>query len=997
MAFQHSTWNQDSFGQDPFTKELCHILFEQSQEGVLLMNGSGKIVAANEPAAQILGYCSEELSGISWESIVPWSQRPTMLSRFRSLLVGDSTSYVQAMIAKDGNSLWATLRLRRLSNQQILVYINQFTDIYRNQQNLIYPSSLIYENLEITSNAANVATFSGYSPDEPNFTLNILNSIPANDLQTLNQQLWRSLRYNHSFQCLFLYNHPSLGTRRLEVFYTPAPMQRSGFMWYGQVRDIQTNEELAISLRYIGYDSMIAQDATIRMDLECRIFYWDAMAELLYGYRANEVIGKDISIILPFPNDDSIPPVMYEEIQRFAYWEGERFHVKNNGQTFVAHERIDQVFDAGNTPIGYILKTYDANDYYRNEQGLREYLNESHRISRSGQDSPMVLFVYDVSRNEVVIQNENSYWDFSSIKKIYSLDEYFQLHEKNMSYADAQALRRLLSTSAPIQYQYQYHHPNLGVRWYELKAIPEILNGTEIIWYGSIDDISIYNHTNNLLQYQQIILQSVTDAIVITDVNHTVLTWNKGAERIFGWSDRETLGKQLDMFVDLSKNAQNPAFQAEEHITYEEWQNHKDGSEIFLMITRSLLTGTEENDFRHFIYVCRDLSYFKKSTLQLEYQANLLKNVTDAVFACDMNSIITDWNTGAERIYGWTAEEAIGSNISILTDSPDPDIKKDDFDRTLRPRVLERGHVRTEVNRVHRDGRKIGIVASISLLRDAHGKPVGFVNIGYDITKIRETQELQKRIEEQLQQAQRFASLGRMAKGIAHNFNNALTVIQGYSELIQGDFPPDHPIQHDLQQITVATQQAASMNRHLLEISRNSLLKPTLVKLNDLFDNFIPLAQRLLAKNIKFDYEIEPDLWPIYIDAAHLEQSLMNLVLNAQDAMPDGGTVRLVARNVPHDSDKHADLIHDSVEILVCDTGFGITDSIKPHVFEPFFTTKEVGQGVGLGLSLVYSTIQLSNGSVSVHDGPDGVGACFEILLPRSDGMEAYQELQIGK
>jgi two-component system cell cycle sensor histidine kinase/response regulator CckA len=244
-----------------------------------------------------------------------------------------------------------------------------------------------------------------------------------------------------------------------------------------------------------------------------------------------------------------------------------------------------------------------------------------------------------------------------------------------------------------------------------------------------------------------------------------------------------------------------------------------------------------------------------------------------------------------------------------------------------------------------------------------------------------------KRLEEELRQAQKMEAVGRLAGGIAHDFNNLLTVITGYSDLLllNGDLPASG--RDMLQQIKKAGDRAAALTRQLLAFSRRQMLVPEVIDLNSLVTSFSQMLRRVIGEDIELILHLEPKLDAVTADPGQVQQVIMNLVVNARDAMPRGGRLTIQTANVSLDDDlqqRHAVAKPGPFALLsITDTGTGITPEVKEHLFEPFFTTKGVGKGTGLGLSTVYGIVKQSNGLIEVVSEP-GHGACFRVYLPQA-------------
>ncbi len=258
------------------------------------------------------------------------------------------------------------------------------------------------------------------------------------------------------------------------------------------------------------------------------------------------------------------------------------------------------------------------------------------------------------------------------------------------------------------------------------------------------------------------------------------------------------------------------------------------------------------------------------------------------------------------------------------------------------------------------------------------------------VRRERRVLEEQRQLERQLAESQKMEAIGKLAGGVAHDFNNMLTAILGYSSLIAEDAPPNSPFREHADQIRRAAESAGALTQKLLAFSRRQVLQTNQFDFAAMLDNMLLLVRRVIGVDIMVVSEAEPGLWPVLADPTQVEQSIVNLAINARDAMPEGGTLRIVARNAPRpDGERRADgdvRPGDYVQIVVTDTGTGMDDATRARVFEPFFTTKPQGKGTGLGLSTVYGFVRQCGGHIGVTTAP-GQGSSFELLLPRAPDL----------
>ena len=360
---------------------------------------------------------------------------------------------------------------------------------------------------------------------------------------------------------------------------------------------------------------------------------------------------------------------------------------------------------------------------------------------------------------------------------------------------------------------------------------------------------------------------------------------------------------------------------------------------------------------------------------KLREQAALLDITTDAILVKDLDKRIRFWNKGAENLYGWKAVEAIGKNISQLLYRAETLSQLQNIQESLTECESWQG----ELTQVHKEGKEIIVASRWTLMRDQHGQPKSILTVNTDITE-------KKQLEAQFLRAQRLESIGTLAGGIAHDLNNILTPILTAAQLLQLKLPnTDERSQQMFQTIETNAKRGAGLVKQVLQFARGVEGKRTIVQVNHLFSEIKQIVQETFPKSIEFSTNIKSDLWAIVGDATHLHQVLMNLVVNARDAMTSGGTLSICAENVFIDEHYARMNLEASVGphivISVTDTGVGMSPEIVDRIFEPFFTTKDFGKGTGLGLSTVRGIIKSHGGFVNVYS-KFGRGTEFKVFLP---------------
>ncbi len=365
----------------------------------------------------------------------------------------------------------------------------------------------------------------------------------------------------------------------------------------------------------------------------------------------------------------------------------------------------------------------------------------------------------------------------------------------------------------------------------------------------------------------------------------------------------------------------------------------------------------------------------REAEATLQQQAALLDKAHEGMIVRDLDHRIQFWNKGAERIFGWTRDEAIGrAKHELLYDDPS-------VFHHANQHVFELGEWNGIVEQTRKDGERIKVQANWTLIRDSDGAPQSVFCIVSDVTD-------RLSLEEQLKQSQRLEAIGQLTGGVAHDFNNLLTVVLGNSEALVERLS-DQPALRHLAQITLTVaERGAELTHRLLAFSRRQALEPKSVDANDLLSGMAPLLQRTLPEDIDIAFVPGAELWPAVIDPSQLEAAVLNLCINARDAMPRGGRLFVETENVHLDGEyagQNADVAAgDYVMVAVSDNGVGIPSANLARVFDPFFTTKEVGKGTGLGLSMVYGFVKQSRGHVKVYS-EVGVGTVVKLYLPRSD------------
>jgi PAS domain S-box-containing protein len=375
-----------------------------------------------------------------------------------------------------------------------------------------------------------------------------------------------------------------------------------------------------------------------------------------------------------------------------------------------------------------------------------------------------------------------------------------------------------------------------------------------------------------------------------------------------------------------------------------------------------------------------DITERKQAEARVREQAALLDEARDAIFVRDLDQRVTYWNKGAERLYGWTAEEILGKRASEILYKEDAP-RRDEIWKA----VVEKGEWTGELKQITKSGQGIVIVSRRTLLRDAQDKPTAVLNINTDVTE-------KKQLEEKFLRAQRLESIGALAGGIAHDLNNVLAPVLMAAELLQDELSSDMG-KNMLEMIRVSANRGGDMVKQILSFARGVSGEPIVLQLRHLIKDMAKLVQDTFPRSIGVQTRAGNDLQPILADATQLHQVLLNLCVNGRDAMPNGGTLLIEAENLVLNNKSFRGVERPVsgpfVLLAVSDTGTGIPPELMDKIFEPFFTTKEQGKGTGLGLSTVIGIVKNHGGFLEVNS-EVGKGTSFRIYLPAT--TKAAQE-----
>jgi len=504
------------------------------------------------------------------------------------------------------------------------------------------------------------------------------------------------------------------------------------------------------------------------------------------------------------------------------------------------------------------------------------------------------------------------------------------------------------------------------------------------------------------------LVESSEEAIVSFDLNRRITTWNRGAERLYGYAAEEMIGNATSVTIppELEEEARlmrERVLHGAEITRYESTRIRKDGSRLIVSLSLSAIRNPE-GGITGIASVGRDITEQRRNQEALRESERRITDIfdflPDATFAIDGEGRITAWNHAIEQMTGKKKEQMLSRGdyeyaipfyasrrpmlIDIAFKNREEFISGYDYVEKKGDTVTAEGYVPLLY-----DGKGAYLWALTSLLRNEKGEVVGAIESIRDITERKRAEEEKVKLEDKLQQIERIESVGRLAGGVAHDFNNMLGVILGHTDMALEQVDRTLPLHEDLLQIRKAAEHSAALTRQLLAFARKQTVVPQVLDLNLTIQGMLVMLERLIGEDIRLDWKPNADLWPVKMDPSQIDQLLTNLCINARDAIADVGNIMIETGNRVTDEAfraRHPDSPSgEYVLISVTDDGCGMDQGVRAHLFEPFFTTKEVGKGTGLGLATVWGIVQQNKGFIDVESEP-GRGSTFAIHLPRYTG-----------
>lgn len=745
----------------------------------------------------------------------------------------------------------------------------------------------------------------------------------------------------------------------------------------------------------------------------------------LYHQKAKGSFSRDISLLLGSKPQEYI---LTREDSTCIALEMHCQKIKINGECVILglardinHRKINEKEEEKHREfLEQLIRERTANLMTTNTRLQREIRDREYREQALRESEERYKELVEKAGVGILIDDEQGNLKFLN-KKVaeffgYSVEEMKQKNILDMIHPDDldkvlyYHKRRYLGLEKESMYEFRGIQKDGSVRYLEvhaseIKSKGKITGTRSFIWDYTEKRLAEEAHRKTEQRYHDL-FTNMRDAAAVFDLEGRIIEFNPGFQEMSGYSADEI--KKLTI-----KDITPPAwYRYEEKIIkgqvfkkgyselYQKELRRKDGS-CFPVELRTYLIRNEQNEVEGTWAIIRDISERKRIENEMRMLAHALKSVRECVTVTDRQDRILFVNEAFVNTYGYRLEEVYLKNISMLRA---PDNPKDLVNKIL-PATLKGGW-EGEILNQRKNGEVFPIYLSTSVIHDENGQPIALIGVAADITE-------RKKIEDQLRQAQKMDAIGKLAGGIAHDFNNILSVINGYTEMAMRELSIDQSLYRKLKQVSIAGEKAANLVRQLLAFSRKQVIEPKIVDINQLIRNLNKILMRLIGEDIEMILNLDEKAGLIKADPSQLEQVLVNLVVNARDAIHQKGVfasekkIIIATRNGQTDkklSPKHSGRNNGKqVLISVTDTGIGMDAKTCEQIFEPFFTTKPEGRGTGLGLSTVYGIVKQNNASIDLESQP-GKGSTFKILwpvveseLPPSNHKKKNERIRGGK
>jgi PAS domain S-box-containing protein len=747
----------------------------------------------------------------------------------------------------------------------------------------------------------------------------------------------------------------------------------------GFLRDLSEHQETAQAQERLTALVASSNDAIIGTTVEGTVTAWNPAAERLFGYAAQEAMGRHFSFLVPPELREASTPLL-EAVTAGDSIEVESQVLTRHGRRVDVMVAVSPIRDAEGVFIGFSGILRDITERKRAEEALRASEDRYRRIVETAQEG---IWMADASDAIAFVNSRGAQMMGYEPEELIGRPVLSLFPPENRPDEEKRRARRREGHSE--QYETRTLRKDGSDMWALVHA--NALHDDDGRYVGAlamVSDISARREWEEETRRLADIVESSDDAILSSSPDGSITSWNRGAERLYGYSPEESVGRSISLIVPDDRLGEEERILGEVregHLihNYETERQRADGSLVHVSLAVSPIFDREGRVVGAST-IARDMTERRRAEEALqeseERYRRIVETANEGVLTMDVRDRITFANRKMLELFAYEADELLGRSPRELL------AHADDYLALAAPQ--QEAADPKEVELVRRDGSRLWAFVTTSRLTDGEGNAVGALAMISDVTERVRAEQEAERLEAQLHQAQRLESVGQLAGGIAHDFNNLLAVIINYAEFALSEVA-DSPVREDVLEIRRAAEQAAALTQQLLVFSRREMVQPEVLSLNGVVNDMERMLRRTIGEHIELVVRREELLQTVRADRSQIEQVVMNLAFNARDAMPDGGRLTISTCNVTLDAETarlYGELDPaDYVCLTVEDTGTGMTANVLRRAFDPFFTTKPPGSGTGLGLATTYGIVHGTGGSVYLDSEP-GEGTSVRVYLP---------------
>jgi PAS domain S-box-containing protein len=993
-------------------------MLEQAECGVGQASPTGAWQLLNDRFCEIVGHSREELLACSDRDITHPDDRGASEEVVRRVVAGEisSSTLEKRYVRRDRSVVWARVCVSLVRDRDNLpqCFVFMIEDIVDKKQ-VERALDGSERRLELALDAAGIgfwerdlrtgvtvisgeyARLHALPPDHSPLTHeDWLQLVHPDDRYRVDQQYRESLEQTHFWDTEFRLLWPdgsvhwSLAKGQVFLNDEGRPIRLAGI-------SIEVTERKRVEDQRSRLASIVesSEDAIFSKNLDGTIVSWNAGAEKLFGYTAQEIIGKSMSLLLPPEHRHEFPQILgrIQSGARLEHYEVNR--MRKDGSRVEVSVTISPLKDSGGILVGTSTIAHDITQRKQAEEALRM---SQQRLELAQEAAGVATWDWDIGANQKHCSKEYG--------RLYGLpqgdlgplpEEWLQLVHPEDRGRIREELNRALDGTGHYNTEFRVVWPDGTIHW--LLGKGEVFrdsNGKPIRMLGVNMDISERKYAEQALRESEERFRTMADTA-------PVMIWISGPDKLCNFFNKAWLaftGRAMEQEcgnswaegvhpedLDRCFASYRASFDAREPFQIEYRLRRGDGQYRWVLdngVPRFESGGV----FAGYIGSCIDITDVKRAEQELalnqalreseEKYHSIVETMTEGVWILDRDDRTTFVNQQMAAMLGYSVEQMVGRHVLDFKDEEARPIALQRLERR-RQGITEQYDSTFQTS----DGCRLTVLISTRPLWDGDGRYAGTLGIITDITE-------RSLLEERLHRANKMEAIGRLAGGVAHDFNNLLTVINGYSDLLLQNLNAGDRVHAQLTNIRSAGQRAQELTTQILAFSRNQMRATDTLNLRNVIEDVEEMLRRMIGEDIELLTTFDPELGNIRADRTEIIQVLLNLAVNARDAMPTGGRLTFALANVEVD-EKDVRTHPGSrpgahVLLTVTDTGFGMDAEIQKHLFEPFFTTKQVGKGTGLGLATVYGIVSQSNGWIQVDSKPRQ-GTTFRIYWPLVAGV----------